>query len=98
MKNILLSADSEVVVYSVPEEVINNLDKYLNDFWKWMKNGQKETEKYRMGGALCYNQSDFIDYLNTIFEKKSIEVENLGWIESEEELPDKYKDLVWFNF
>lgn len=98
MKNILLSADGEVFVYSVSEEVVNNLEKYLNDFMNWMQNGKEETKKFRICGALCYDQSDFIEYINNVLGKKAVEVENLGWIDSKEEIPDKYKELIWYNF
>ena len=69
MKNIVISADGDRKVFSVPDVVADNLTKYCGDFIKWLKNSP-DAMKYRMGGGLCYNEEDFIEYLNAwIFPK-----------------------------
>lgn len=63
MREVILSADGDSVVYSVPEEVANNLSKYCIVFCdKWMKTSP-DPKKYKIKGD-CYNEEDFIDYLN----------------------------------
>lgn len=100
MKNIILSAGNETKVYSVPDEVADNLRKYCIEFCdKWLINSP-DAEKYRKNGVLCYNESTFIDYLNTyIFpHQESYIVENLGWIDDNSELPPLYANCPQFNF
>ena len=88
MKNIVISADGDRKVFSVPDAVADNLTKYCRDFIKWLRNGP-DAKKYRMGGVLCYDGEDFIEYLNVwIFpNQKSKLVENLGWIDFNSKLP-----------
>ncbi len=100
MKNIVLSADGDRVVYSVPDKVADNLEKYCLEFCTtWLKTSP-HAKKYRTSGGLCYNQEDFINYLNKwVFpEKPSSFVENLGWIDFGSALPEKYKNCPEFNF
>ncbi len=100
MKNVVLSADSERIVYSVPNEVADNLEQYCLEFCnKWLFTSPS-AEKYRINGGVCYNESDFIEYLNTwIFpNQQSIFIKNLGWIEFDKSLPKEYKDCPEFNF
>ncbi len=102
MKNVILSADAELYVYSVPNIVADNLEDYCQEFCcNWIFNSKK-AKKYRKRGGLIFNEKDFIEYLNTyIFpNKKSVLVENLGFINIQlnEKLPEKYKNLPRFNF
>lgn len=99
MKNIVLSADGEIKVYSVPEAVADYLYEYCMDFDKWLWSSP-DAKKYRTRHGVCYNEDDFIEYLNTwIFpEQKSVLVENLGWIDFKSELPEPYTDCPRFNF
>lgn len=100
MKYVLLSADNNPSVYSVPNIVAENLRKYCIDFCdKWLHRSP-HAKKYRRGGGVCFNETDFIEYLNTwIFpDEKSVLIETLGWIESKEDIPQKYKECEWFNF
>ena len=100
MKNVVLSADSERIVYSVPDDVADNLEQYCLEFCdKWLHTSP-HAEKYRINGGVCYNESDFIEYLNTwIFpNQQSIFIKNLGWIEFDKSLPKEYKDCPEFNF
>ena len=100
MKNVVISADGDRKVYSVPDIVADDLRKYCIEFCdKWMKSS-KHARKYRIQGGYCYNEDDFIEYLNTwIFpDQKSVLVENLGWIDFQSEHPEPYKNCPQFNF
>jgi hypothetical protein len=97
MKHVLLSADNIPSVYSVPDEVADNLRKYCIDFESWLRNSPN-AKKYRThGSAVCFNEEDFINYLNTwIFPNTpSILIETLG---SMEDITGKFKDYEWLNF
>ncbi len=95
MKEIILSADGECMLYFVPDDVADNLDEYCLQFCHEWLNTSPDAEKYRFGAGFCYNEADFIDYLNEyIFpEQKSIFVKNIGWA-----IPNKYKNIPYFNF
>ena len=100
MKKIILSADSDCVVYLVPDIVADNLSEYCIEFcdkWIW---SSPDAKQFRKGSGVCYNETDFIDYLNRyIFpEEKSKLVENLGWTNLGKNIPPKYKDIPYFNF
>ena len=100
MKNVVISADGDRKVYSVPDIVADNLSKYCIEFCtKWIRNSP-HTKKYRIRGGVCYNEDDFIEYLNTyVFpNEKSVLVKNLGWIDFRTKLPAPYCDYPEFNF
>lgn len=100
MKEVILSADGDSVVYSVPDVIANNLREYCIAFCdKWMRTNPN-AEKYRMNGGWCFNEADFIDYLNEyIFpEQKSCFVKNLGWTDLGKNLPVEYQNHPYFNF
>lgn len=100
MKNIVISADGPRKVYSVPDEVADNLSQYCLTFCTtWMRNSP-HGQKYRTQHGWCYNEDDFIAYLNQwIFPKQqSVLVQNLGWIDFDEKLPAPYTDCPAFNF
>ncbi len=100
MKYILLSADSETFVYLVPDEVADNLRKYCIEFCnKWLLKSPN-AKKYRIKNSLCYNEVDFIDYLNTwIFpDTPSKFIESIGWVNSKEDIPSEYRECEFFNF
>ena len=68
VKYVLLSADGEISVFSVPNKVANNLQKYCLEFCcNWLYQSP-EAAKFRvqMGDTVgvCYDEKDFIDYLN----------------------------------
>lgn len=51
MKEIIISADGDSVVYSVPDDVANHLRKYCIEFCdKWMKTGP-HAKRYRIKGV-----------------------------------------------
>lgn len=100
MKEIIISADGDSVVYSVPDDVANHLRKYCIEFCdKWMKTGP-HAKRYRIKGVYCYNEADFIDYLNEFAfpEQKSVLVKNLGWTGLGKKLPPEYRNHPYFNF
>ncbi len=100
MKEVILSADSESTVYSVPDAVADDLRGYCIEFCdSWLHNSP-DAEKYRRGGCVCYTEADFIAYLNQyVFpQEKSVKVKNLGWIGQRSELPAEYAGCPYFNF
>ena len=84
MTNVLLSADGDIKVYSVPDIIARNLEDVCMEF-------------SREGGY--FDEEDFIDWLNKYKYpyQKSEFVEDLGVWEIEK-IPEKYKDYKWFNF
>lgn len=99
MKNVLLSADNNPSVYSVPNIVADNLREYcIQHFYKWLEHSPK-SKKYRQHGGYCFDETVFIEYLNIDFpHEKSVLIEALGWINNENDIPDRYKSCEWFNF
>ena len=100
MKEIIISADGDSVVYSVPDEVAHDLRKYCIEFCdKWMKTSPG-AKRFRVKGGYCYSEEDFIDYLNTyVFpDQKSVFVKDLGWTDLGKKLPEEYRELPYFNF
>ena len=100
MKEVILSADGDSVVYSVPDAVANDLRKYCIHFCdKWMKT-DPNARKFKVKGAYCYTEADFIDYLNAyVFpEQKSVFVKDLGWTDLGKNLPAEYRNHPYFNF
>jgi len=95
MKHIILSADSECGLYLVPDEVVDNLPKYIGDFRDWMVNAP-EASKYRQDECLCFDERDFIDYLNNrVFpETPSVFIKNISW----EDVLEEYKEYIHYNF
>lgn len=100
MKYILLSADNNPSVYSVPDEVADNLRRYRIDFCDIWMHESPHAKKYRIGGGVCYDEKDFIEYLNKwIFPNmSSVFVQTLELIDTGEDAPEKYKGCEWFNF
>ncbi len=100
MKEIILSADGDSVVYLVPDAVADNLKKYCIQFCdRWLRTSPK-AKKYRVNGGLCYDEADFIEYLNAyVFpDEQSVLVKNLGWTELGKNLPDESRNHPYFNF
>ncbi len=100
MKNVILSADGERKVFSVPDKVADNLSEYCIEFsdkWLW---SSTDAKKYRTKEGVCYNEDDFIEYLNThcFPNEKSTLVENIGWINTDADIPSKYRNCPLFNF
>ena len=103
MKSVLLSADGEISVFSVPNEVAENLEKYCLEFCCHWLYESPNAEKYRtkVGDTVgvCYSEKDFIDYLNQyICEESSKLVATLIDVFDEANLPKEYVGLPYFNF
>ena len=100
MKKVILSADGDSCVYEVPDAVADDLERYCLYFCtKWIRR-EPQTRKYRIHGAVCYDQNDFIDYLNQyVFPNETSRmIENLGWTNFGEDLPEAYRGTPYFNF
>lgn len=100
MKNVILSADGDSVVYAVPDEVADNLEIFCMEFCgKWLHTSP-EAKKYRTKYGVCYNEADFIEYLNKyIFpDQTSTLVKNIGWTGLGTNLPEEYQGYPYFNF
>ena len=97
MKYIILSADGPCYLYSVPDEVADNLEQYCIEFCTEWLTESPDAQKYRTNQGLCYNQEDFIEYLNNyVFpNQKSAFIKDLGW--DGDSLPE-YKNYPYFNF
>lgn len=102
MKEVLLSHDDKVLMYSVPDEVAEHLHEYCMEFcanWIWKNpNGSKLLKNIRGQAVAVYGASDFIDYLNEwLFpEQQSMLISQLDYYDYE--LPDEYKNYPQFNF
>lgn len=100
MKYVIISADGDQLLYSVPDIVADNLKDYCMNFCcKWLYESP-HAAKYRNGNCLCYDASDFIEYLNNwIFpNEKSILIKNLGCICFDGSLPEPFNNYPKFNF
>ena len=100
MKNVVISADGDRKVYSVPDVVAENLSEYCLEFCtNWVQNSP-HAKKYQIHGGVCYNEDDFIEYLNEYLfpNDKSVLVKNLGWIDFHAKLPAPYTHCPQFNF
>lgn len=103
MKNVLLSADNEIKLFSVPDEIADNLEQYCLEFCcNWLHKSPKAA-KYRvkMGDmtGVCYSEKDFIDYLNQyVCEEQSKQIKTLVDVYDENALPEEYAGLPYFNF
>ncbi len=102
MRQVILSADGEAMLYSVPDAVAEHLEDCCMDFcarWLWES---PDAAGYRqtVNGVtcVCYTEADFIDYLNAhIFpDQPSALIRGLGC--PFYEVPGKYRGIPRFNF
>lgn len=103
MKNVLLSADGEISLFSVPDEVADHLEDYCLEFCCNWLHKSPDAAKYRvkMGGmvGVCFNEKDFIDYLNQyVCQEPSVWVRALSGVYAGDPLPKEYAALPYFNF
>ncbi len=102
MKDVLLSADGKVKVYSVPDIVADNLAEYCWEFaanWIWKNpNGDKLLKELNGIKVAIFNENDFIEYLNVwkFPTKQSVLVKELNYYSYE--LPVKYANFPKYNF
>lgn len=103
MAEVILSHDSEAMLYSVPAEVAADLEKYCWDFganWVWHgpENGRylKKFGEKQIGAV--FGAQDFIDYLNewAFPDRESKLIKGLGCYDYE--LPEEYKNYPQYNF
>ena len=99
MKNIILSSGGAMRVYSVPDKIANNLGDacwYFSAIWIF---DSPQSERFIRNGVACYNDKDFIDYLNNweMPEFKSVLIETLEGIE-DLGIPEIYKDCPRHSF
>lgn len=103
MKEVILSHDSEAMVYLVPAEVAADLEEYCLDFatnWVWHgpENGKflKNFGDNQLGAV--FGAPDFIEYLNkwAFPEYDSKLVKALGYFGYE--LSEEYQDFPRYNF
>ena len=101
MKEIILSADGPCFLYSVPDVVAENLEKYVVMFFKWLQKSP-DAKKYRRGRMLCYSESAFIEYLNTVLfpNEPSKMIRNLGWRDMRNKVQPytEYKGIPVYHF
>lgn len=97
MKNVILGSDYDRVIFSVPDEVADNLSDYCMGFLEWIYNSP-EAEKYRTGDGVAYSECDFIDYLNDykFTNEKSNFIEVLEC--EPDEMPVEYEEYPIFVF
>ena len=100
MKNVLLSHDDKISVYSVPDVVAEKLNEYCSEFadkWLWTS---PHAEKYKTNIGVCYGAQDFIDYLNewVLPDTPSILIETLDNVWNVSDAPEIYRKCKWFNF
>ena len=103
MRKVLLSADSEISVYSVPDAVAENLENYCLEFCCSWLHKSPDAAKYRVKKGnlvvVCYDERDFIHYLNQyVCEEPSKLLVTLAGVYGEDVLPEEYVGLPYFNF
>jgi hypothetical protein len=103
LKNVLLSADSAISVFAVPDEAADNLERYCSEFCCHWLYKSPDAAKYRvkMGNLIGahYNEKDFIAYLNRhVCSEQSALITTLTGVYCEDELPEEYAGLPHFNF
>ncbi len=102
MKNVLLSHDDKVCMYTVPDEVADHLQQYCMEFavdWIWNDPaGAKLLRQIRGQTVAVYGTPDFIDYLNTYRfpDQPSRLAAQLDYYDYE--LPEAYRGYPQFNF
>ena len=103
MKKVLLSADSEISMFAVPEEVADNLKHYCLEFCCSWLHKSPDAAKYRikMGDVVgvCYTEKDFIDYLNQYVCKEPARlIATFANVYDRDGLSEEYLELPYFNF
>ena len=100
MKEVILSADGDSVIYAVPDAVADDLEKYCMEFCCNWLHKSPDASKYRTGNTVSYTENDFIEYLNKyIFpDERSFFIKNIGWTNLGENMPEQYKCYPYFNF
>lgn len=102
MKEVILSADGDLSLYSVPADVADNLVDVCNDFAiNFVWHGGKSGKFLRLCGeqyVAFYTEQDFIDYLNEELypQLKSEKIKTLGSFDVG--VPEEYERVPRYNF
>ena len=96
MKNVILSADGPMRVYSVPDKIADSLEGacwYFRSIWIY---DGPESKRLTRKDTAWFNEKDFIDYLNhwETPEFQSVLVEELCG----DEIPEQYRDCPRYDF
>lgn len=103
MKDVLLSADGAISVFRVPDAVADDLEHYCLEFsCRWLHESP-DAAKYRMNRgdtvSVCYNERDFIAYLNEyVCKEPSVLITTIPNVFCAEDLPEEYTGQPYFNF
>lgn len=96
MKQILISADGPFLVLSVPDDVSDQLSKYVKHFYQtWLPNS-KDAKPYRTDVGFRFDGYTFLEYLN-LRHKTSELVETLETGDPRK-LPEQYQGLKMHMF
>ncbi len=67
MKNLLLSADGDIMLYEVEEKILSDLEALIEEFYIWKKTS-------------CFNEQLFVKFLQQKFGNEAIRfIKNLGY-------------------
>ena len=103
MKNVQLSADNQICVYSVPDKVAEGLHDYCMEFCcNWLRSSP-DAVRYRVetgdGVSFHYTEKDFVDYLSRyICDVPPALVKAFPDTSDRDDLPEEYAQLPYFNF
>jgi len=99
VKQVILSADGDQYLYSVPDPVAENLDRFCMEFLRWMQY-TPAGKKYWIGRGFMFTEADFIDWLNEnrFPEQRSQLLGNLGDWDLQEKIFAEHPDIPHFNF
>ena len=99
MKQVILSADGDQYLYSVPDPVAENLSRFCMEFLRWMQDNPAG-KKYWDGRGYMFTEADFIDWLNEnrFPEQRSQLLENLGDWDLQEKIFAEHPDVPHYNF
>ena len=97
MKQVILSADGDQYLYSVPDPVAENLDRFCMEFLRWMHDNPVG---YWDGRGYMFTEADFIDWLNEnrFPGQRSRLLEDLGDWDLQEKIFAEHPDVPHFNF
>lgn len=97
MKLVILSADGDQYLYSVPDPVAENLSRFCMEFLRWM---QHNPVGYWDGRGYVFTEADFINWLNENHfpELQSELLEDLGDWDLKEKILAEHPDVPHFNF
>ena len=102
MRLVMLSAGAEISVYSVPNDVAENLGSYCVKFGEWVAtspDADKFRIKYGDSFYLDYTEKDFIDYLNEyVCGTRSRFVTVISNVLYHDEVPKRFRKLPYFYF